>query len=281
MRETVLVPVDRIEVGDQNLRDLEVDDGLVELAADIASRGMLQPIGVRRLPTGAYQLLWGLRRLRAHRYLRRSAIEAVIRDEAGEDIIDVALAENLQRRQLTLEEECRAIGRMADSGLSPAQISHRVSRSRDWVLRRLAIPGMPGDVRDALLAQRISVGVAEALTLLEDEPGRSLILAHAISSGLGRAAVEQACASWRESARALAAGADPEQPGPVIYQPPVIALNCAACGALKPQEQLMIVRVCADGCASTRAAQGPVEETDGKPRRPASDRRNGARRPKP
>ena len=162
----VSLPVELVVVGEQDVRDASLDDGIIELAADIASRGLLQPIGVTPAEGGRYQLRWGKRRLLAHLYLHRSVILARVVDGVHGDLLGDALAENLHRLNMTLEEECVAVTRMHDAGRSPEQISALTGKGRQWVLRRLALAGLPDDLKGDTMAGTLAVGSAEALALL-------------------------------------------------------------------------------------------------------------------
>lgn len=253
------IPVDAIDVGDQDLRELMMDDGIIELAADIAKRGLLQEIGVHPADHNRYQLRWGKRRLLAHRQLRRPTIRAKIVTGDDHTMLDDAIAENLHRRDLTLEEECHAVTRMHQQGLSPDQISAAISKGRAWVLRRLAIPSLPEELRRPVLTGKIPIGVADALALLEDPTGRAVILQQCLSCNLTTAQVRAACDSWQ---RANQTSAAPDVPGltPAELDASGRFLTaCALCGAVAPDETFRLIRVCGTGCHPPAKAESKAK----------------------
>jgi ParB/RepB/Spo0J family partition protein len=253
------VPVAAIDIGDQDLRELMMDDAIIELAADIAARGLLQPIGVHQVDAEHYQLRWGKRRLLAHRHLRLPTIPAKIITGKDAEMIDDAIAENLHRRDLTLDEECHAVTRMHEQGLSPDQISTRLSKGRAWILRRLAIPNLPEELRRPVLTGQIPIGVADALALLEDPTGRAVLLQQCLSCNLTTAQVRQAVDSWK---RGLEQQADPSNPttqDPNTPTPGRFLTACALCGTVAPDETFRLIRVCGAGCS--QQTQPMVETT--------------------
>lgn len=244
------IPLDLIQQGAQLIRDDQDDDSITELAADLASRGLLQPIGVQRLDGGKFQLLYGARRCLAAQRLKWRTIPAHIHTEPASSIVGTAVAENLLRRALSLKEECDAVHRLHfEDNRSPEQIASLVGKSRSWVLRRLSIPNMPDDLRSLLLDESISIGIAEALALLDDAGMRAYAISQARAANLSvadcRAMVEALRAS-PNTAEAVEAGL--AWSGSSAAQQPIL-IACAACSTPRPIPDLTIVRVCAGGCA--------------------------------
>ncbi len=242
------VPVEAIEVKDQQLRHSQEDDDIIELATDLARRGILQPIGVKRIEPGRWQLLWGGRRLAAAKRLGWKLIPATLYEKTGEPIKAVALVENLQRRNLSLQEEVDAVNFLhKEERLSTDQISVMLSKSRDWVLRRLAVPALPIGVREALLEGKIGLGVAEEISKVEDTSTQGFLLNEAIHGRWTvlevRAAIKALEKASEEDARieeAVRAGVEAES-SPVM-------IRCQACGKAREMEEITIVRVCKNGC---------------------------------
>lgn len=243
------VSLELIVIGEQTVRADPEDEDIIELAADIQRRGLLQPIGVNRLAEGQYQLLWGARRLAAYRRLMRLKIPARIYDVTDDSVKIVALVENLQRRDLTLEEEIDAVIYLYKSeNRSPNEIGVSLSKGRDWVMRRLAIPNMPEEIRGPLLEGRLSIASAEEISTLEDEGARRYTTAHCTANKLSLSQVRQMVAALKETApdqAAVDAGvAAALSPSPDSR----IWLECAACGAKQEPARLRLVRICLDGC---------------------------------
>jgi len=258
------VSLQLVDSAAQSIRVDQFDDEITELAAHMQSHGLLQPIGVRPLESGRFELLWGARRLAAARRLRWSEIPARIAWSSDSPVKAIAAAENLLRRQLTLEEECDVVSALhTTEGKSPDQISSLVGKSRSWVLRRLAIPGLPRELRGALLDQQISIAVAEEIARLEDEGLRTYVLTQAISSKSSHAAVRgmvEAIRSTPSLADAIAAGTA-EAEHPALTQ--TLLMACGACGVPQPIASLTVVRVCSDGCVASEAAAAAARPVNG------------------
>lgn len=250
------LPLDCIEIGEQLVRADPNDDALIELAADIQQHGLLQPIGVRAAGADTYQLLWGSRRLAAARRLRWTHVPAHVYTTTDEATKILALVENLHRSQMTLNEECDAVSHLHHVGsLSPDQIAARLSRGRQWVLARLAIPSLPLEVREPLLSGRLQLGSAEAIALIDDEGARRYLVETARASDLSVAQVRDLCAAYKASpttSDAIAAGL---HTAATIDQLPTPHLPCAACGTLRPLHQTTLIRVCSSGCRTDATRQ--------------------------
>lgn len=244
------VPLDLIDQGDQLIRADQNDDEILELAADIARNGLLQPIGVRPTDDGRWQLLYGARRLLAHRTLRRATIPAVIHPQDSGPIRAIAARENMLRRQLSLAEECHVVAQLHhEDEKSPDQIAAVIGRSRSWVLRRLAIPNLPADLREPLLEGDLSVGHAETLSLLTDDGLRRYALTQVRASKLSLADTRGMVEALRADpsvADAIAAGiAQATAP----REPMKLLSPCESCGTPQPIHTLRIVRLC-DRCCT-------------------------------
>jgi ParB family chromosome partitioning protein len=139
-------------------------DALNELAASIAARGVIQPVIVRPLAGGRYQLVAGERRWRAAQQAQLHEIPALIRDLGDRDVMALALIENIQREDLNPIEEARAYQRLADSeGLTQAEIATMVEKSRSHVANLQRLLSLPEGVIAHLESGRLSMGHARAL----------------------------------------------------------------------------------------------------------------------
>jgi ParB family chromosome partitioning protein len=141
---------------------------LDELAASIAQRGVIQPIIVRPLRQGRYQLVAGERRWRAAQRAQLHEIPAIVRDLGERDVMALALIENLQREDLNPIEEARAYHRLAEyEGLTQAEIARMVDKSRSHVANLQRLLTLPQAVIARVEEGRLSMGHARALIGVE------------------------------------------------------------------------------------------------------------------
>ncbi len=160
------IPVDRIRPNPHQPRHHFDEEALQELAASVARHGLLQPLVVSEDPDGdGYVLVAGERRLRAARKAGLATVPAVIRervDGAGE--LELALVENLQRRDLTPLEEARAFEDLRSRfGLSQAEIASRVGRDRSSVANSLRLLRLPAEIQVLVEEGRLSSSAARTI----------------------------------------------------------------------------------------------------------------------
>ncbi|VWX53740.1 ParB/RepB/Spo0J family partition protein [Novosphingobium sp. 9U] len=164
-----LLPVALISPDPQQPRRHFDEDALDELAASIAQRGVIQPVVVRALDQGRYQLVAGERRWRAAQKAQLHEIPALIRDLSDRDVMALALIENLQREDLNPIEEARAYHRLAESeGLTQAEIAKMVDKSRSHVANLQRLLALPETVMDLVERGSLSMGHARALIGSDD-----------------------------------------------------------------------------------------------------------------
>ena len=162
---------------------------LDELAASIAQRGVIQPVIVRPLGAGRYQLVAGERRWRAAQRARLHEIPALIRDLADGDVAALALIENLQREDLNPIEEAAAYQRLTTSdGLSQADIAKLVDKSRSHVANLMRLLVLPSEVQAMLQDGRLQMGHARALI---NAPDCAALARDVVARGLSVRATER------------------------------------------------------------------------------------------
>ena len=145
------------------------EDALNELAASISTRGVIQPVIVRPLDGGGYQLVAGERRWRAAQKAQLHEIPAIIRDLSDRDVMALALIENIQREDLNPIEEARAYSRLAEmEGLTQAEIAKLVEKSRSHVANLQRLLSLPERVIFYLEQGVLTMGHARALIGHED-----------------------------------------------------------------------------------------------------------------
>ncbi|MDR0381120.1 MAG: ParB/RepB/Spo0J family partition protein [Oscillospiraceae bacterium] len=177
--------------------------GLQDLAESIRTHGVLQPLLVRRLPTGYYQIVAGERRWRAARLAGLAEVPALVIDADDRKAAEIALIENLQREDLNPIEEAEGLRSLVEEyGLTQEEAAERVGRSRPALANSLRLLALPEAVRAHLIEGRLSAGHARALLPL---PGAALIektAARVVSDGLSVRQTEALCRRLQTEAEA-------------------------------------------------------------------------------
>ena len=146
------------------------DTAISALADSIREHGMLQPILVRPLPLGGYQIVAGERRWRAARMLGLDEVPVIIRELSDLETAQISLIENLQRENLNPIEEAQAFARLQDEfHMKQDEISKKVGCSRSSVTNALRLLKLPEKVQEMLIKREITVGHAKALLMFPDE----------------------------------------------------------------------------------------------------------------
>jgi ParB family chromosome partitioning protein len=196
------VPVDGIKPNPDQPRSRFDDETLNELAASIATVGVLQPVVLSRHEDGSLYLIAGERRWRAARKAGLSTIPAVVRGDTGETTLAEALIENVQRQDLTPLEEAHAYKQLLENtGMNQDQLAERVGKSRPAVSNTLRLLQLPGAVQRMIDNGELSAGHARALLGLEDEKHAVYLAEKAAKEGWSVRQVEDAVRERREMGR--------------------------------------------------------------------------------
>ncbi len=158
------------------------DDALQELAASIKATGILQPLIVRKLGPGDYQLVAGERRMRAAHLAGLTKVPAIVRDYDDRSMMELALIENIQREDLNPIDEAKAFQALIEKvGLTHDQLSERVGKQRSSITNSLRLLGLPPEVMDMVSRGTMSAGHGRALLGLETS-GDQLAAARYVTS---------------------------------------------------------------------------------------------------
>ena len=164
---------------------------LTELASSMRNEGLLQPVVVRPLPEGRFELIAGERRWRAAQRAGIHQIPAVVRDVPDEKLLELALIENVQREELNPIEEAEAYRILVDDlQLTQNEVAERVGKQRTTVANALRLLHLPELVKDMVRDRRISMGHARALLALEDGPAIEALARRVVAEGLSVREVE-------------------------------------------------------------------------------------------
>lgn len=186
-----LVPLSLIDANPAQPRTAIRPAALEQLARSIQESGVVQPILVRPIADGRFQIVAGERRFRAAQKLGLSTIPAVVRAVADDRILEFALVENIQREELTPIEEAQALRRLQDElGLTQEALAGKVGKDRATVANMLRLLRLPAEVREELQRGTLSAGHARALLPIEDQGILRALAAQVIKQGLSVRQVE-------------------------------------------------------------------------------------------
>ncbi|MBP5424863.1 MAG: ParB/RepB/Spo0J family partition protein [Prevotella sp.] len=170
------IPIGQIEPNpDQPRREFD-PEAMQELAGSIKALGIIAPITLRKVSEGHYQIIAGERRWRASQMAGLTSIPAYIRTVEDENVMEMALVENIQREDLNAIEIALAYQHLAETtGMTQAKISERVGKSRAAVTNYMRLLKLPAQVQMALKDKEIDMGHARALLSL-DSPSQQIKL---------------------------------------------------------------------------------------------------------
>ena len=178
------LPLDLISPSPSQPRKAFGDEALQGLAESLSARGVLQPVLVRPVAGGTYELIAGERRWRAAKLAGLEAIPAIVRDRDDADALELALIENMAREDLNVLEQARACAALVEElGLTREDVGRRVGRSRVAVSNLLRLLDLPDEALDLLETGVLTEGHGRALLLQEDHSERRRLAREAADHG--------------------------------------------------------------------------------------------------
>lgn len=178
------LPVDMIAVNPDQPRRTFDERAIVELAESVKERGVLQPVLVRALPGGGYELIAGERRWRAAQLAGLDALPAIVRPDDDAASLELALIENMAREDLNPLEEARACAALVeDLGLTREEVGRRVGRSRVAVSNLLRLLDLPDLAQMLIDDGSLSEGHGRALLMAPDHDSRRRLAREAATKG--------------------------------------------------------------------------------------------------
>ena len=187
------VPVEQVERNKEQPRTRFNEDTLRELADSVKTHGVVQPIVVRRLPTGGYGLIAGERRLRAARMAGLETVPAIVREADEGGALELALVENLQREDLNPIDEARGYEALMEvSDVTQSDVAERVGKDRSTVANAMRLLELPIEIQEMLSGGRLSAGHGRALLALSAAGDQLALAAKAVDRGLSVREVEAA-----------------------------------------------------------------------------------------
>ena len=200
------VPVELIRANPDQPRRRIDPDSIAALADSIAAVGVIQPLVVRPLPDGRYELIAGERRWRASRQAGLEMVPAIVREEDETKRMQTALIENVAREDLNPVEEARACAALVeDLGLTKEELARRLGRTRPAISNLIRLLDLPDDVLALLSGGELSEGHGRALLQARGDDTRRQLARAAVAGGW----------SVRETERRAKDGTVPGRPRPV------------------------------------------------------------------
>ena len=158
---------------------------LAELAASIVANGVVQPILLRPLPNGRFQLIAGERRWRASQLAKKATIPAILRQVSDEQALEITIVENLQREDLNPMDQARAFERLASEfHMTQEQIAARTGKDRVSVANFMRLLKLPANLQAQVESGQLSFGHARALLALRDHPDLEKVAGRVVALSL-------------------------------------------------------------------------------------------------
>jgi ParB family transcriptional regulator, chromosome partitioning protein len=196
------VPVASISPNPRQPRQIFDEEALAELAASIKVVGLLQPIVVRKIEDGDYQIVMGERRWRACQLAELELVPAIVKETTDGDLLRDALIENLHRQQLNALEEAAAYQQLLDDfGTTHEELAKRIGRSRPHITNTIRLLNLPPSVQRRVAAGVLSAGHARALLSIADPQAQELLAHRIVAEGLSVRAVEEIVAMGADAAK--------------------------------------------------------------------------------
>ena len=167
--EIKMVKIDELRSNPYQPRKVFDETALQELAASIKEHGVFQPIIIKKSIKG-YEIIAGERRVKASKLAGLDEIPAIIRDFSDDEMMEIALLENLQRENLNAIEEANAYKKLLETlELTQEQLSNRLGKSRSHITNMIGLLNLPEEVQKLLSSKEISAGHARIISKLENE----------------------------------------------------------------------------------------------------------------
>ena len=198
-----MLKISKIKANPFNPR-IEFDkEGLTELASSIKELGIIQPLTVRKLGNDKYQIISGERRYRASQVAGLTEVPAYIRIANDQAMLEMALVENIQRRDLNPMEIAFSYKRLVDEcDLTQEELADRVGKKRSSTANYLRLLNLPAEIQNALKEETISFGHARTLIALDDEEVQSYIFDMIVTEKLSVRKVEELVKETKEAQKA-------------------------------------------------------------------------------
>jgi ParB family chromosome partitioning protein len=251
------IPVELIRPNPDQPRKEFNGESLLALAESIEAKGVLQPLVVRALAGGTFELIAGERRLRASKIAKLEEVPAIIRDAEGAERLELALLENVAREDLNPIDEARACATLVnDLGVSKAELAGRIGKSRPAVANAIRLLDLPDDVIELIERTELTGAHGRALLMVRDNDARRDLARDAVAGGWSVKETEKRA----KAAQQKLEGGAPAAGGRTRTHPDLVDAMAAAEDALAAATGHGVkVRATASGVRAEIAFESPAE----------------------
>lgn len=194
------IPLDQIRANPYQPRKTFNQKALNELADSIKQSGVFQPVILRKSTIKGYELIAGERRVRASRLAGKETIPGIVRELDEEQMIEIAVVENLQREDLSPLEEAEAYNILMENlDLTQAQVAERIGKSRPYIANYLRLLSLPDEIKTMVGAQ-LSMGQARTILGLKDKDQLIPVAKRVVSEGMTVRQLEELVQSLNDEA---------------------------------------------------------------------------------
>lgn len=200
-KEFMRLPIEKLVPNREQPRKKFSAEELKDLANSIKAKGLIQPIVARPIEKGMYQIIAGERRWRASQQAGLQKVPVLIKEANPQEVLELALIENIQRHDLNPIEEAEAYYLLAEKyNLTQKDIAEKVGKDRTSVANTMRILGLCREVREMVKENQIQLGHAKAILALEDAAQQKRLANRIVKEGLSVRATEKAVKSEQKNA---------------------------------------------------------------------------------
>lgn len=168
--EIIELPLDELRPNPYQPRKIFDEEKLQELASSIEEHGVFQPIIVKKSSIKGYEIIAGERRVRASKMAGLTKIPAIVRNFSDNEMMEIALLENLQRENLNAIEEANAYKNLLTTmGVTQEELATKLGKSRSHITNMIGLLNLPEEVKDLIIEEKISMSHARVLSKLENK----------------------------------------------------------------------------------------------------------------
>ncbi len=199
--EIIKVKLDELRSNPYQPRQVFNEEALQELADSIKEHGVFQPIIIKKSIKG-YEIIAGERRVKASKLAGLDEIPAIVRDFTDEEMMEIALLENLQRENLNPMEESRAYKKLIETlNITQEELAKKLGKSRSYITNMIGLQNLPSSIQTMISDKKMSMGHARVLSKLENEEQQKELADKITTEGISVRELENMTQSTEKFAR--------------------------------------------------------------------------------